>query len=129
MSEIHGEVRRLASLIAAPFEMLPQPAKSINGTWLSLGWREANDGDDEDGWYLSLMRNEDGHDWELSEAGADDPDYLLYVIFDEVTAKLARREAGDGRIAWFGSQKFMLGRLNLQWQKRTADRHAEMLQV
>jgi len=109
--------------------MLPGVAKSVDGTWISLGWHDADDGGDEAGWYLSLMRNEDGHDWELAEVLANSPDYLLYVLLDEMTAKLAKADpkAGDQRIAWFAAQEALLGRLNPVWRDRTAARHAQAL--
>jgi hypothetical protein len=71
LNGLHTEIERLASVIDAPRHLLPRHQPELNGTWISIAWREANDGDDEDGWYLSLMRNEDGHDWELSEVGAE----------------------------------------------------------
>lgn len=130
LSDMHAEIARLAALIDAPRDMLPRHNKSPDATWLSLEWREACDGDDEDGWYLSLMRNEDGQDWELAEVGAEHPEYLLYVIFDEISGKLARTECrGEERLVWFAAQEALLGRLNDTWRERTARRHSQMLKV
>jgi hypothetical protein len=130
LDEIHAEVKRLGAVVEAPTSMLADRHRSPSGTWIELYWREAADGDDEDGWYIALMRREDGHDWELAEVAADEPDYLLYVLFDEVTARLAKAttSAGDRRI-WFAEQQALLGRLNEQWRERTARRHAEMLSI
>jgi hypothetical protein len=129
---LHAEIERMAILIDAPSRLLPQREAARNSTWLSLAQHDADDFEDVDGWYLSLIRNEDGHDWELAEVSADEPDYLLYVLFDEITAKLARAavpgsELGDLRAIWFREQEALLGRLNATWRARTASRHAQML--
>lgn len=122
-----SEARRLSALIGASEAELPKDAPCQDGKWIDLCWREAADGDDEDGWCMSLMQNEDGHDWELSEVEVAHADYLLYVLFDELTGKLARAQSGDDRHAWFARQEELLGRLSEEWRLRTARRHTEML--
>ena len=134
LHKLHAEIGRLAAIINAPAELLPQRAPSPNGTWITLDWYRGNDGDDPDGWYLSLVRNEDAQDWVLSEVLADHPDYLLYVLFDEITEKLAKDVVGrigysDQRAAWFSAQEALLGQLSDDWRARTAQRHAQMLNV
>lgn len=130
LDEIHGDVMRLGAIIDAPISMLADRHRSQSGTWIELYWREAADGDDEDGWYLALKRNEEGHEWELAEVTANQPDYLLYVLFDEVTSKLARANTdAANRTVWFAEQEALLGLLSEQWRERTAKRHAEMLNI
>ena len=134
LDDLHAQIGRLAARIGAPGDLLPQHARSLDGTWISLTWLEGNDGDDPDGWYLSLMRNEDGIDWVLAEVLADHPDDLLYVLFDEVTAKLAKAAVGgiggaDKRQHWFAIQEDLLGRLNDEWRVWTSKRHVQMLKV
>jgi hypothetical protein len=75
------------------------------------------------------MRNDGGHDWELSEVRAETPDYLLYILFDEITAKLAKDASGgtSPRELWFALQASLLGRLNEEWRQVTANRHSQML--
>jgi hypothetical protein len=131
---LHAEIGRLAARISVPADLLPQHGRSPQGTWISLAWRKGDDGNDPDGWYISLMRNEDEVDWELAEVLTEHSDYLLYVLFDEITAKLAKSAAassipGDRRPAWFAVQEELLGRLNNDWRARTAGRHAQMLKV
>lgn len=132
LDDLHEQIGLLATQIGAPIELLPNRDRSQGGTWIGLGWHEGNDGDDPDGWYLSLMRNEGGVDWELAEVLAEHPDYLLYVLFDEVTAKLAKAAVGssmhaDQRRHWFAAQEELLGRLNNEWRARTVQRHIQML--
>lgn len=132
LDDLHAEIGRLAARIGAPVALLPQHDRSPGGTWIGLAWHEGDDSDDPDGWYLSLMRNEDGVDWELAEVIAEHPDYLLYVLFDEITAKLANGVSGlsdsaDQRLHRFAAQEELLGRLNNEWRTRTVQRHVQML--
>ncbi|MBA4010784.1 MAG: hypothetical protein C0481_02855 [Phenylobacterium sp.] len=132
LDDLHVQIGRLAARIGASIDLLPSHDRLPGGTWIGLAWHEGDDGDDPDGWYLSLMREEDGVDWELAEVLASDPDHLLYVLFDEVTAKLARAAVEnsnhtDQRRRWFAAQEDLLGRLNDEWRARTVRRHVEML--
>lgn len=132
LDELHEQIARLAALVSAPIDLLPNRDRSEGGTWIGLAWHEGDDGDELDGWYLSLMRNEDGSDWELAEVLAEHSEYLLYVLFDEVTAKLAKAEVSgsvhaDQRAHWFAAQEELLGRLNNEWRARAAHRHLQML--
>jgi hypothetical protein len=128
LDAMHTEISILAAQIDVPLALLPQRKRSRNGTWITLGWHKGDEGDDPDGWYMSLMRNEDGADWGLAEVLAEHSDYLLYVLFDDITSRLARSTFGTAdRRSWFAAQEELLGRLNEGWRARATERHAQML--
>ncbi len=130
LDRLHAKIAVMAQRIHAPKELLPRREPVRNGMWITLYHRKANDGDDLDGWHLALMRNEDNFDWELSEVGVDYSENLLFVIFDEITSKMALDvQAGimsvDQRAAWFITREKLLGQLKQEWAVRTAKRQTQ----
>jgi hypothetical protein len=130
--DIRAEIARLAGLIDAPANMVPSLESAEGGTWLSVDWHDADDGDDEVGWRLALNRNEGGYDWVISEVGVGYEDYLLYVLFEEATAEIAKRQVTTldrttRRRAWFSLQESMLTKLKKEWGETAAAHHARIL--
>ena len=130
--DIHAEIARLAGLIDAPANMVPSLESAEGGTWLSVDWHDADDGDDEDGWRLVLNRNEGGHDWVISEVGVGYEDHLLYVLFEEATAEIAKSQVttfdhAARRATWFSLQESMLTKLKKEWAEKVASDHARIL--
>ncbi len=133
LEKLHVEAERLATMIDVPPELrLNRSEPTSDGFWLALYWREANDGDDEDGHYLALMSKENGQEWELSEVSLDYTDNLLCRYFDGVTHQMAmRRIAGksdvDRRRDLFATQEELMARLKPEWAERTRKRHTQIL--
>lgn len=132
VNDIRAEIARLADLIDAPAKVVPLRQSAEGGTWLSVDWHDADDGDDQDGWHLTLNRNEGGQDWVISEVGVGYEDYLLYVLFEEATAEIAKQQVGTfdhatRRRAWFSLQEGMLTKLKKEWGETAAADHARIL--
>lgn len=62
VNRVREEAQRFAATISLPPDAVLGDCPGLDTTWISLRWREVNDGDDQGGWYLALMRNEAGAD-------------------------------------------------------------------
>lgn len=133
LTGLHSEAERLAALIDVPAELRLKPDKPAgDGCWLTLYWREANDGDDEDGYYVALLRQENGQEWELSEVSLEYTDNLLFKFYEGVTHQMVMREqeqtsGTDRRRRMFAAQEALMARLNSDWSNRTSQRHEQIL--
>lgn len=133
LKRIHNEAERLAALIDVPEALRLKPsAPAGDGCWLTLYWREANDGDDQDGYYVALMSREHGQEWELSEVSLEYTDNLLFKFYEGVTHQMVMREQEktsgvDQRRSMFAAQEALMARLNPEWSNRTSQRHEQIL--
>ncbi|MDZ4777699.1 MAG: hypothetical protein SGJ23_13040 [Alphaproteobacteria bacterium] len=133
LNGLHAEAERLAALIDVPENLRLKAHKPTgDGCWLTLYWREANDGDDQDGYYVALMSREDGQEWELSEVSLEYTDNLLFKFYEGVTHQMVMREqeqksGTDRRRIMFAAQEALMARLNPDWSNRTSQRHEQIL--
>lgn len=133
LDELHAEAERLSATVGLPPELrLQRNEPAGDGFWLTWYWREANDGDDEDGHYLALMSKENGQEWELSEVSLGYTDNLLFKFFEGVTHQMAMRQVPehadvDRRRDLFAMQEELMSRLKPEWANRTRTRHTQVL--
>ncbi len=130
---LRKRMEELADLIDAPRDLLPSVSPQEEGSWLSTYWREADDGDDHDGWYLALMKNEGGQEWELAEVALDHSDYVLFTVFKSLTWELAKQRSatassqGENRLRWFAAQEALLHRINHEWASQARSEHERII--
>lgn len=133
LTTLQLEAERLSNVIDVPKSLRLQNETSCNdGCWLQLYWREAMDGDDEDGYYIALMRKIDGGDWQEGEVALRYASNILFRFFESVTHQLAVREIGettgaDPRRRLFARQEELMARLNPEWGNWTREHHELVL--
>lgn len=131
---LYREIARLGGQIDAPRALLPSSLNETErtGYWLSIDFFEAGDGDEEDGWWLSLLTNEGRGQEVVTQCFVEFAEGLIEHLFEGVTHQMAmaqRRpaEGEDSRRSLFNIQEALLAQLNPDWAARTAKRHAEVL--
>ncbi|QGZ95049.1 hypothetical protein [Terricaulis silvestris] len=134
--ELYAEIARLGALIDAPKDWLPGPKSgpASSHSWLQIEFQEENDGDDEDGYLLSVQSDSDGPWVCTAECSVQFSDSLLHVLFEGIThnmAMAARRPAkgDDPRRSLFRIQEELLAQLKPEWAARTAQSHAQILRT
>lgn len=129
ISELESEVARLRALIDAPELLLPLPSNPE--CRFRIEFREADDGDDIDGYWIRI----EGSSACCAEAQIEHADYVLYKLFEGVTHVMALERAGpvvvgrDRRRELFRMQEELLLRLNSEWAARTRQRHQQILRT
>ena len=136
LAELYSIIQELGSKIAAPKDWLPAPkgGQEASHSWLAIEFREGDDGDDEDGYWLFVVSDCDGPWVCTAECFVQYSDDLLRTLFEGITHNIAmaRRHPAAGedpRRSLFRIQVELLAQLNPDWATKTATRHAQLLRA